>query len=471
MTLFCSRRPAGGAGKDVDEFAAYPTLRIAKRLQKAVLISVFMFSCAVNGNALTLNAALATTLEKNPEIAQARIALEQAAGRRLVLRANAYPDVRMQVPVGVQGGKRAGDPSIRPFGFARGFFTQPLLNAAIPASRRRGDIEVLLAQQRLNVAVVGKLHAARVAFYTALYNDSLHTLGEAQRERLAQNISTQDERYRAGQTDRAGLVSAQLLERELEPRIQEVQRGYEGSVLTLVTIMGTETSSTATPVRLEGELQFAPVNHDLPRETAEALSDRPDLQLARTLVRAAGEDQRIIAAQYYPALDATISGTYIPVTIHTANGGSASSSNNTVSSEGAAGIALTWRVIDNGRVTGQVMKQRAIREMNEISLHQLEANVSRELKQIANNFRAAESRWKALSNAAAAAEQNVNVLQRSLAEGLSSQLEFRTAENSFLETRSALLAAAYQQNVARAEWDRATGRYFQFSGDTAGNVH
>ena len=36
------------------------------------------------------------------------------------------------------------------------------------------------------------------------------------------------------------------------------------------------------------------------------------------------------------------------------------------------------------------------------------------------------------------AEQNVTVVQRSLAEGLSSQLEFRTAENSFLETKGAL---------------------------------
>ena len=65
----------------------------------------------------------------------------------------------------------------------------------------------------------------------------------------------------------------------------------------------------------------------------------------------------------------------------------------------------------------------------------------------------------------------MNVVQRTLAEGLSSQLEFRTAENSFLETKGALLSAVYQQNVARAEWDRATGRYFQFSRDIAGNSH
>jgi outer membrane protein TolC len=435
-----------------------------------LFVAALIGPCVASASALTLDAALATTLEKNPEIVQARLALEQAAGRRLVLRANGLPDFKIQGLLGVQGGKRADQPTIRPFAFARGFFTQALFDAAIPASRRRGDIEVLLAQQRLNVAIVGQLHTTRVAFYTAQYDDSLRALGEAQRQRLAQNISTQSDRYRAGQTNRAGLMSAQLLERELEPRIREAQRGYEGALLTLATTMGNSATPSA-EVRPDGDLQFAAINYDLQTETATALAERPDLQLARTLVRAAAEDQRIIQAQYYPALDATATGLYIPVTVQTSNSGSALRSDDTLSSEMTAGLAYTWRVVDNGRVGGQVVRARAIREMNEISLRQLEANVSLELKRISNNSRAIERRWKALSAALSAAEQNVNAVQRTLAEGLSSQLEFRTAESSFLETKSALLSAAYQQNVARAEWDRATGRYFQFSGDTAGNVH
>jgi outer membrane protein TolC len=444
------------------------SLRISKRLQN-ILVPALICFCA-SANAITLDATLARTLEKNPEIVQARIALEQAAGRRLVLRSNALPDLRIQGLAGAQGGKRAGEPPIQPFAFARGFFTQPLFDAAIPASRRRGDIEVLIAQQRLNVAIVEQLHTAQIAFYSALYNDSLHSLGEAQRQRLAQNVSTQAERYRAGQTNRAGLMSAQLLERELEPRIQEVLRGYEGALLTLATVMGNPGGQSDATVRPDGQLGFASIDYDLASETRVALSQRADLELARLLVRAAAEDQRIIEAQYYPALDATISGTYIPVTIPIANSGSARSADNTISSEGAAGVAFTWRVVD-GKVGGQVARQRAIREMNEISLRQLEANTALELRRISNNFHAIEKRWKSLSAAVAAAEQNVNVIQRTLAEGLSSQLEFRTAENTFLETKSALLSAAYQQKVARAEWDRATGRYFQFSKDTGSNLH
>jgi outer membrane protein TolC len=437
-----------------------------RRLPLWGLFAAVAFLPVANAKTITLEAALSRTLEKNPEIIQARLALEQAAGRRLVLRSTAYPEFWIQVPAGVQGGKRAGDQGVQPFAFARGFFNQRLINAALPASFRRGNIEVLIAQQRLNVAIVEQLHTTRVAFYTAIYDESLRSLGEAQRQRLAQNVTTQSDRYVAGQTNRAAVVSSQLLERELEPRIQEVQRGYEGAVLALATAMGNADET----IHPEGQLQFASINYNVASETSLALSERADLQLARLMVRAAEEDQRIIAAQYYPALDAVVTGLGIPVTIHTANTGAARASDNVLSSEIDVGVAFTWRVIDNGLVTGQVARQRAIREMNEISLRQLEANAALDLKRIANNFRAIEGRWKALNAAVAGADQNVNAIQRTLEEGLSSQLEFRTAESSFLETKSALLAAAYQQNIARAEWDRATGRYFQFSNDTTGKV-
>ncbi|MEY2564321.1 MAG: hypothetical protein QOH88_2514 [Verrucomicrobiota bacterium] len=423
-------------------------------------------------HAISLDAALARTLEKNPAIIEARLALEQAAGRRLVLRATGLPDIRIQGLAGVQGGSRAGERDTQPFAFARGFFTQPLFDLSVPASRRRGDIEVLIAQQRLNVAIVSQLHATRIAFYTALFNNSLRNLGEAQRERLAQNVSTQAERYQAGRSDRGAMTNAQLLERELSPRIEEVRRGYDGALLTLATVMGNDLGPAArNEIAPEGELQFTDSGYDLSAETTTALARRPDLQLARLLVRASGEDQKIIEAAYYPAVGGTLAATYIPVTIRRGNGGSARSSDDIISSEASAGLGYTWRVLDNGRVTGQVARARAIREMNEISLHQLEANVALELRRLSNNLRSIEGRRKSLSAAIAGAEQNVTVVQRTLAEGLSSQLEFRTAESSFLETKSALLSAAFQQNVARAEWDRATGRYFQFSGDTAGKLH
>src|SRR4051794_24133095 len=113
------------------------------------LISLIFWCASIN--ALTLNEVMHQTVEHNPEIQQARLRLEQATGKKLVLRSVAYPDVGIGAVLGDQGGHRSGENSNQPFAFPYGGFTQPLFNAAIPASFRRADLEVLIAQQQLNM--------------------------------------------------------------------------------------------------------------------------------------------------------------------------------------------------------------------------------------------------------------------------------------------------------------------------------
>src|SRR5204863_36323 len=90
-----------------------------------------------------------------------------------------------------------------PFAVGRGVLTQTLFNAGLPASLRRGDVEVLIAQQQLNVAVVDQLHAARLAFYSALYNRSLEFIRREQQRTLQENVTTQRTRLQAGLADKS----------------------------------------------------------------------------------------------------------------------------------------------------------------------------------------------------------------------------------------------------------------------------
>ncbi|MBA2270601.1 MAG: TolC family protein [Chthoniobacterales bacterium] len=426
--------------------------------------------CAPMGAAgLTLETALARTVEKNPAIRQAKARLEEAAGRRIVLRAPSLPNAGIGIFGGLQGGKRAGEDQTQPFAFGQGLLTQPLFYAGIPAMYRRGNIEVLLAQQRLNMALTEQLHTARVAFYTAAYNDSLQALAETQRQRLATNAATQSDRYQAGTADRAAVTVARLLEYDVKPRVEQSRRLGSGALLKLAETMGEDLGPGGQLPRVDGGLQFAPVHVNADTETSRAVAERPDLQIARLLVRAAEEDQRIIEAAYYPAINATISGTYIPVSeIRRGSEGSARRSDDIISSEARAGAAYTWRVVDNGRVRGAATRQRAVREINELVLARLEANVPRELTRIQNSLRALQARHDALTKASSVAQLAVTDVQNSLAEGLSSQLEYRTAESSFLESTAGVLTVAFEQQIALAEWDRATGRYLQFFNEPSG---
>jgi outer membrane protein TolC len=229
----------------------------------------------------------------------------------------------------------------------------------------------------------------------------------------------------------------------------------------LAQAMGIDPAKSSLP-EPEGELKFLPMEIDVEAETAAALQRRVDLKLARLFVRAANEDERIIAADYYPALTGSIHGEWVPVSgIHRQE--STSKTQDFIGSELREKAAYTWRVIDNGKVGGAVLRARAAREENELTCRNLEGNVTRELPRIANEIQAIVARERSLASATAAAEESAQTVKENVASGLVSQFEYRVTQNGFLTTKSGLLDAIYQRNVALAEWDRATGRYFQFS--------
>ncbi len=392
------------------------------------VIAIFMICWVSSASAITLERVLQTTLEKNPAIQEAKAGLEQATGKRLVFRSIVWPRAEVGVPAGVQAGHRAGESGVKGFGIGRGWLTQTLFDMAVPPSLRRGDVEVLIAQQQLNVTVVEQLHAARLAFYAALYNRSLESIRDEQRQKLQQNVTTQKERFETGLADKSAFTSATVQADELVPQVERAHRAYREAQLKLAEAMAIDPAKSSLP-EPEGELEFIPMRVDLASETVAALQRRADLKLARLFVRAANEDQRIIAADYYPAVVGSIPGEYVPVTgIH--RQGSTSKTQDFIGSEIREKAAYTWRVIDNGKVGGAVLKARAAREENELTCRKLEANVSRELSRIANDLQAIDARQSSL-----------------------------------------LLDAVYRHNLAVAEWDRASGRYFQFSDDTAPNVH
>ena len=427
---------------------------------------------AADLRALTLESAMDRTLQNNPAILQAKSALEKAAGQRLILRSISYPDANIKGIAGAQGGHRIElSDENKAFGFAQGNFAQALFDAAIPPSRRRGDLELLIAQQQLNVTVVDELHKTRIAFYTALYNRSLASLRESQQHQLEANIQGQEARYQAGTTERDSLTAARLQAHQLEPQIEDARRARDAALLDLAAAMGMNLGADGSLPQPEGELYFVAVHPNVQSETANALKHRADLKLARLLVRAADEEKRIVQADFYPSVKAIVSGDYIPVSgIRRGGSGSPSRSDDFISSEIRAGASYKWRIIDNGKVGGAVLRAREAREINEILLTKLEMNVARELNRIQENLRAIEAQHASLTKGASFAEQNVVALQENIGQGLASQLEYRTGQNDLLSAQDRVLEATYLQNVARAEWDRATGRYFQFSDDSAANV-
>src|SRR5437762_4612109 len=157
---------------------------------------------------------------------------------------------------------------------------------SVPPSLRRGDVEVLIAQQQLNAAVVEQLHAARLAFYAALYNRSLESIRDEQRQKLEENVTSQKDRYEAGLADKSAFASASVQAAELVPQLESAHGAYREAQLKLTEAMAIDPAKSTLP-EPEGELQFVPTRVDVDSETGAALQRRADLKLARLFVRAA----------------------------------------------------------------------------------------------------------------------------------------------------------------------------------------
>ncbi len=434
-------------------------------LRLTTILSVaILFRGILPAGAITLDEALQKTVDNNPDIQAAKLELEKATGRRLVLRSIALPDAVIGGVAGAQGGHRAGEKPNEAFGFGWGAMTQPLFNAAIPASYRRGNIDLLIAEQQLNMVVVQHLYGARVAYYSGAFNRQLKQLTAEQRQHLQSITDSQQARYQAGLSQRSVLIGSEMQTRELDPRIEAADRAYQGAALELADSMGNDLTGRFPLPQMESQLKYSAVPLDVPAATTIALNRRADIKLARLMVHAATEDERIMEAAYYPAVNGLLQAEYIPVSgIRRQAEGTVHRSDDVVSSELREGAAYSWRVIDNGQVTGQVRQRRAAREINEILLRRMEADIPRDLARIQANLDAIAKNYASLSHATTSAEKSVLTVNENLSTGVSSQLESRLAENASLDIKTSLLTLAYQQNLALAELDRVTGRYFQYS--------
>lgn len=420
---------------------------------------------------LTLENCLALAFRQNPEIQQQRAEVERAAGANLVSRSRALPQLAAQVDAGLRGGPLY--PPSGPFGIITAQFSQPLLDVEIPATLRRGTLEVILMQQNLHRVATERLHETRVAFLRALYLRDLIALHEEIDKRLQANVDSERQRLDVGMGSEAALTWAKIQKLNLARKLTDLRGEYFTTVTRIAELCGRDPSERTEglqPLRLPkpvGLLPYEPVKPDWPQESAYALQHRADLELLQALVDATAADKQTVQADYFPSVSLTASALLIPQNLLVHKKTAIVAGQDIRSTEAREGVALSWRVIDNGQVTGVSHRLEAMRQAYEIVLHKLEQSIPRELAAIAGSLQYADARHEALIQSAAAAEENLKLIETQVALGQATQLDFLKAQGNLLSVRAGIADAAYSHETARAELDRVTGRYLQYHDENA----
>jgi outer membrane protein TolC len=317
--------------------------------------------------------------------------------------------------------------------------------------------------------VTERLHEARVTFLRAMYFRDLVSLYEEIDKRLLANVNSEQQRLDVGTGSEAALTSAKIQELNLARELANLRGEYFCAVTRLAELGGRELCDATSGVRQlwlpkpVGALEYEPVNPDWAKATEYVLHHRPDLKLLEALVAAAESDRRAARAGYFPLVSLTASTLFVPENELLSRQTGVVPGRDTRTTELRAGVALSWRVVDNGQVTGASRRAEAVRQTYEIMLRKLEQNVPRELAAVEGALQNADARRDALLKSVEAAEENLKLIESKVALGAATQFDFLKAQGNLLSVRAGIVDATHTHEVARAELDRVLGRYLQYS--------
>lgn len=431
----------------------------ARRLL-ATACALFLAAAPAVAETLTLEACLREVVERNPEIARARAEVERAQGQRLVFRARALPRLRLDVGAGYQGSRGEGRPATAFAGLSANA-SQPLFDAAVPASLRRGELEVLIARQNLYQTVAGRLHLARLTYLAlqrrrAIQEIELRTVG-----RLEENARIQGGLETAGLGARRATLQAQIQRLAIEP-----QRAANAGELARLTASLRELLGRPATAGDPQPVGFSAVSVPSFRAAElhrEALERRPDLVATRAAILASANDQRIIEAAWFPLLELRLGGTLVP------QNDSAQSNPNAIRATDASavtefryGVALSWVPFDGGATLGQSRNQTAVRATLTSILLRAEQQIPLDLGRVQARVQSIRARRADAAAARSAASQSIATINDLLRAGKTSQLEVLNAQSSLLEAELNELNASADAAEAAAELDRIAGRYLRF---------
>jgi outer membrane protein len=402
-------------------------------------------------------------IAQNPAIQEARTGLERAAGERLILRSRALPRLTLGGTGGQIGEK--GDSDSRLFLLMTGNFSQPLFDAGIPASWRRGNLAIPLAQHTYQNSVATTLHRSRLVYLQAVHARALLGIYPEVIRVLEKNIVLQEERVKVGLGSRSDVIRAEVQLRNRLPEKEAIQQVYRARLVELAQLSGLDLKDpSSVKIHPVGPLAFAPLPLKLVALNEEAQAHRPDVQLLEVIVEQSAEDIRLAAAGFYPQVRLVANGQLVPGDSFTDRQANViRSGDDEENTEVLFGPTMSWAIWDGGATGGRKERAEAIRERNILQLQDLRDNIPRSLAVVEQRLRTSEEKIRVLGASVSLAERSLDIVVKSLEQGFSTQLELLQAQTSLFDTKAGLINALLEHATVAAEIDLITGRYLRFT--------
>src|SRR2546423_1018605 len=427
--------------------------------------------------AFTIEQAVLTALQRNPDILRALEEIKRSKGVVLEISAQALPHV------GPNATLEWTDPNLRENTSFGGFATSTATPGMTPASGTA--LKNLRSDISYNVKVTGSqlifnysnlrairgtffqrdsayfafrnildqvISTVKTQFYQVVVNRELIVVQEQSVRLLESQLKDQQNRFEAGTVPRFNVLQAQVQLSNQIPNLIAARNAYRISILQLAKTLGIDFNPArgiAAPLRAVGELTYIPRQIDLLAAIEEGKRNRPFLKQARANVLNQIEQVHVALGGWLPTVNATGGGEWLSSQFNSSWGD--------ISKGWLTTVTGSWPIWDSGEVWGQVKQQRALLSESEIIYDDDVRQVELEIQQAASNLLQNRELIQATEKKVQQAEEAVRLAKARLDAGAGTQLDVLNAQVQLTTAQSTRLQALFGYNSSLAEFDRVTG--------------
>ena len=397
----------------------------------------------------SMDQAVATANERNPDIAIARKKVEAAKGGLITARSGYLPAV---VSTGLfREYQHQTDSRLRDEDYSAQIRVVQSLYTGGEVPSQMAIARLNLEKQELELKAVSDRVSmdVRVAFNELLLNRAKVRVHEQSLGVLEGDLKSQQERFTAGLVGQLNVHRAEVAVANEKTEVIDAQTQVSNSVLRLTELLGKDTNpkKAAPALDVTGQLQYATIFPDLNQCLGRADTSRPEIRSREIDVEIETWQEKLDQSEQRPKVEA-FSGYEVynerdPQVGPEFNHGY------------MFGVNARWNIFDGYATRGKMIATRARREAAEQALAAARSSVSSEVRSAFLDLEQADRLLEDQTKSVQTADESLDIAKANVEAGLATQLDVLQAAADVTRTRTTRLNGIYLHNVALAKLARA----------------
>lgn len=403
----------------------------------------------------TIDDAITTALQKNPDILAAIQQIRLTSGQLITVRAAQLPTLNVGSNYGVQSDTLV-DPSYTGqaisqnqawnvvIGINQSIWSGWKNQADFSAARLANESSFYALRQTIDQTVA----QTKTLFYDVIFNRALIRVREESVAVLQTQLQDQQSRFEAGTVPRFNVLQAEVALANAIPPVIQARNALRISQFALVKQLGLDYPSdpSQVPFDVVGALDYNPIKIDLAKSVFTALARNPSLKIQRQNILISVEQLKAALSGFQPTLNATAG--YQAFNIPTA-----------AQLDEAAnglffGVTGSWNIFDGLATVGATQTAKAALEQSKINYDNSARGVELEVQRAISNLIEAQEVIDSQRANVVQATEALRLSRERLDAGAGTQLDVLNAQVSLLQSQTTELEGTYRYILALAEYNR-----------------